>query len=278
MRQRGEGEGLRATISQASKEARLMIGKYLASWVRGSHRGLAAGLAATLVVGASGCGEKTMGPAAGTQSVTMVATKDNTLFEDPDGVLSSGAGPLLYAGKTNADMLRRALLQFDVAGNVPAGATIVSARLEFTISSATGASPETFTIHRVLASWGEGTSDSGTGGIGGGGGGGGGAPSTVGDATWIHRFYDTILWTTPGGDFDAEPSATKQFPIDGHVTVGSTAGLVADVQGWLDGTFANDGWLVKHLDEVQKQTARRIGSRENVSAEDRPMLVVEYKP
>jgi len=48
-------------------------------------------------------------------------------------------------------------------------------------------------LHKLLADWGEGTSQA-TGEEG------QGAPATPNDATWRHRFFDTIFWTNEGGD------------------------------------------------------------------------------
>jgi hypothetical protein len=90
--------------------------------------------------------------------VTLVAGKDNTLFQSGSGHLSSGAGNSLFAGRTRQNeimALRRALVWFDVAAALPAGATIDSASL--TLFQTRGGSRDTVKLHAVLASWGEGT-------------------------------------------------------------------------------------------------------------------------
>ena len=53
-------------------------------------------------------------------------SKDNTLYESATGDLSNGAGDLLFAGRTNptTDIIQRAVLAFDVAGQVPLGTVI----------------------------------------------------------------------------------------------------------------------------------------------------------
>ena len=38
---------------------------------------------------------------------------------------------------------------------------------------------------------------------------GDGAPATPNDATWRHRFFDSVFWTTQGGDFSATVSASQ---------------------------------------------------------------------
>ena len=57
-------------------------------------------------------------------AVSVVASQDNSLYEDSQGVLSNGAGDYLFAGRTKQSAgrsLRRALVQFDIAGAVPPG-------------------------------------------------------------------------------------------------------------------------------------------------------------
>ena len=169
-------------------------------------------------------------------------------------------------GNTRTGNTRRALLRFDVAGSVPANATITAVMVEMRVSR-TRAGPETTTLHRVLADWGEGTSNA-TGAEG------GGATAQPGDATWRHRFFDTQLWDSLGGDFVAEPSGSTQVGTGNQIWP-SSGGMVADVQGWLDDPGTNHGWLVKG-DEAGNQTAKRFDSRENGTAGNRPRLTVEY--
>src|SRR5688572_18940274 len=215
-------------------------------------------------------------PAAGrarAEVVTIVAGKDNTLFESATGHLSSGAGNSLFAGRTlqaEGQALRRALLWFDVAGFVPAAATIDSADL--TLTQTRGGSRDTVRIHRVLASWGEGTSNSGDAGTG--------APATVGDATWLHRSWPDVPWTTPGGDF--EPAATAGAVLASispyrPLVFRSTPALTALVQAWLTAPDTNHGVTLR-INEALASSAMRFWSREYGLdlVGDRPLLRVVY--
>jgi len=49
----------------------------------------------------------------------IAASKDKTLFEDSTGMLSNGAEPNLFVGKNNLGEVRRGVIAFDVAANVP---------------------------------------------------------------------------------------------------------------------------------------------------------------
>lgn len=207
--------------------------------------------------------------------VTIVATQDNTIYSEPasEATLSNGAGDFLYAGNTgpaNPGDTRRALVAFDVADQVPVGAVITSVSLSLSVSRVPpgGLSPVTFTLFAVTAPWGEGTSDAGTPG-------GAGAAATTGDATWRHNFYDTSFWITEGGDFDSTPSATFAIGSEGVYSVES-AGMVADVQAWVDDPTEDFGWIIIG-DELNPQTARRFDSRDQSgNPEGFPMVTVEY--
>ena len=101
--------------------------------------------------------------------VLLNPTADNTLYENPAGALSNGAGISLFVGRTISAGTRRAVLRFDVASSIPAGSTVTSARLAVECTRAPiGASPVQHSMHRVLATWGEGSSVApGQGGTGG---------------------------------------------------------------------------------------------------------------
>jgi hypothetical protein len=209
--------------------------------------------------------------AAARAQVTAVLhpSKDNTLYFDPSGGLSNGAGPTLFAGVTAIGDSRRAVLAFDVAGAIPTGSTIVSAQLRMTVNMTISGSVAIF-LHALQADWGEGTSDTGP------SGGGSGIAATTGDATWIHTFFPGSQWTTNGGDFVAAPSASTSVVGAGTWTWNSGQ-MVADVQGWLDTPPSNYGWLVKS-DELAIFTAKRFASREEPDISIRPTLVVTFTP
>jgi hypothetical protein len=204
------------------------------------------------------------------ETVTLVPIEDNTLYEAADAQLSNARGPGLFAGRTNQgpDSTRRGLLAFGVAESIPAGSVILSATLTLHVSRTISGAHDV-SLHRVLAGWGEGTSNAGDSG-------GSGAAATPGDATWVFRFFDTATWTAPGGDFSATPSATRSVGGLGAYTWGSTPQMVADVQGWLDRPAEDFGWLVKG-EEATDGTAKRFESRESLSAAMRPVLLVQLQ-
>ncbi|MDZ7313002.1 MAG: DNRLRE domain-containing protein [candidate division KSB1 bacterium] len=202
--------------------------------------------------------------------ISISASKDNTLYESSTGALSNGKGEYFFVGKTGRGEIRRALLAFDVAGNIPAGSVIDSVKLKLFMSrTSTSAGTQEIQLHRVLADWGEGTSNAGANE-------GTGASATTGDATWIHRFFNTTLWTNAGGDFMTTVSASQSVGNTGFYTWGSTPQMVADVQAWLDAPANNFGWLLMGNEEVSS-TAKRFDSRENIAPANRPTLTVFYR-
>jgi hypothetical protein len=192
-------------------------------------------------------------------------SRDNTLFEDAQGDTSNGAGPACFAGNNGQNLVRRALVRFDLAGLVPAGAAIDAAELALEVTSAPDTITRSITLHRVLADWGEGTSSSS---------GGGGAPATTGDATWLHARYPDVFWGQPGGDFVAAPSSSAPVGDVGRY-VWSSAGMRADVQRWLADPATNFGWLLRG-EEGAPRSVRRFDSRESATPAQRPTLTVFY--
>ena len=199
-------------------------------------------------------------------SIDINPIKDNTLYEyvPADGDRSNALGDYFFAGETLMGEIRRGVLAFDIAGNIPAGSTITGVSLSMNMSRTLSDTARTVELHVLLADWGEGTSQAP-------GEEGDGAPATTNDATWRHRFFDTIFWTTQGGDFSGTVSASQSVGAIGEY-VWSSAAMVADVQSWLDNPASNFGWLVLG-DESDVATAKRFDTRESASP---PVLTIQY--
>lgn len=203
------------------------------------------------------------GTPANADVVVLHPVRDNTLFLNVDGLLSNGAGPGIFAGNNSLSNTRRGLVFFAVSDSLATSAVIDSVELRLNVDNAPNSNPQNVSIHRVLASWGEGTSLST---------GGAGAASTTGDATWLHRFYPGTFWSAPGGDFDPASSATTSVGVSGwHVW--KSAALARDVALWLTTPSLNFGWLIQGP-ENSPSTARRFDSRETANP---PELVIYYR-
>lgn len=199
-------------------------------------------------------------------TIEINPSKDNTLYQyvPEDGDQSNALGLHFFTGETAMGELRRGALAFDISAYIPAGSTITNVTLTLNMSMTPTSSPKITELHRLLADWGEGTSQAS-------GGEGTGAPATPNDVTWRHRFFDTIFWTTEGGDFSGTVSASQAVGATGVYTWSSPQ-MVADVQSWLDDPGTNFGWLVLG-DESAIATSKRFDTRESASP---PVLIIDY--
>jgi len=212
-------------------------------------------------------------PAARADTVTLSPVADTTLYETtPNNNL--GATPNVIAGTTagNAGQpyRNRALIRFDIADRIPAGAVITAASLKLTVVKIPSVPADSaFELHRLLKSWNEGNKDTNA-----------GEQATTGEATWLSRFFLLPGWTTPGGnpgaDFSTNASAATFVTGLGSYTFDSGSNLIADLQFWLDNTNTDFGWMLVSQDEATESTARRFASREDpVNA---PTLAIEFVP
>lgn len=208
-------------------------------------------------------------PGADAEELTLVAARDTTLYFDDDGDLANGAGDFLFSGNGNA--AKRALVYFDVASALPAGSAVESAQLTLFMSRTIvpGINNE---LLRVTQTWGEGPSDAP-------GAEGAGGASEIGDATWIHTFYDSQLWDSPGGDIEPDVrDAILVFMDQGDYSWGSSDLMVSDVQQWLDDPSSNFGWMLRGPESPFFMSSKRFNSRENPDAATRPRLRIEFTP
>jgi hypothetical protein len=198
-------------------------------------------------------------------TVSLSPQKDNTLYEDVAGQTSNGQGVFFFAGKTNVPSLRRGLIAFDLS-SIPTNATITDATLTLFLSQTHGGDTAV-SLSKVSRDWGEGASDAGDPG-------GFGVQAETNDATWLHTFYDTSFWTTPGGDFSPTLSATTTVSTVDTTYTWSGSGLRADVAAWVSNPASNFGWVILG-NEVDAGSAERFNTGENSS--NPPQLTVTYQ-
>lgn len=227
--------------------------------------------------------------------IDIPAEQDATLFGGAANTGHSSSGPGMFVGTDAMRLPKRGLIEFDVANYVPAGATVTSVTLNLTLGQIAGGgggasggpvSQSTIRLFAATTAW-NGGSNGATGHPGPGfGGTGQGFQANPGDATWAYSSYNTTPWKTSGGggDFVATESADAVVgsAIGSVFSWGSTAQLVTDVQGWLDGATANDGWLLKNDDETGQFSYRAFYTREGAAEQgvpqDAPQLVVAFTP
>jgi hypothetical protein len=216
-------------------------------------------------------------------TVTLGASRDATIYSNHVD-RGSGGGNALITGTNGQDDPRRALIAFDVASAVPAGSVIQSVTMKLVLGQLpTEPTPiSVINAHRVLADWGEGTTQQQIPPNDSFGGMGQGAPANLGDVTWIASFWGPTptYWNQPGGDFStvASTSAAVGLPIDVAYTWPSTSAAVNDAQSWLDDPSSNFGWMLVNSDEIGTSTFRVFYSRHVATAAWRPQLEITYIP
>jgi hypothetical protein len=131
----------------------------------------------------------------------------------------------------------RSLVQFDVS-SIPAGSTITSATLTL-CATAVPATIRTYEVYQVTAGW------------------------TETGVTWANQ---------PSTAATATATATTPT-VPGCMTWVVTA----NVQAWVAGTTANNGWLIKDQSENSTQQEKsQFRTRESGVAAERPLLDVSY--
>ena len=108
--------------------------------------------------------------------IRIPASKDNTLYQSDQGSVSNARGQHFFVGTNRQANVRRGVIAFDIAGNIPEGSVICDTRLTLSVSASHLAIGTTIDLRAALSDWGEGTSLAlGTEGRG--------ANASVGDAT-----------------------------------------------------------------------------------------------
>ena len=226
--------------------------------------------------------------------ITLGAAKDAMIFGTSAGVdtgNASGKGPALFAGADGSSNIKRSLLDFDVS-SIPAGATITNVTLTLYLAQIAGSGggssggtypTRIYDLDDMLQDWGEGSSGSPT--TAGVGGSGQGYPRVNGDSTWDYAFYNSdpalaVKWDLNGtdlhgGNFSSTPSAEStftSFTLNNPYTW-SSAGMVADVQAWVDGTTPNDGWMLRS-ENLESSPTSFLGfwSKDGAAANNNPAI------
>ena len=203
---------------------------------------------------------------------------------NPDN--NNGAGTSLCVGGDDNGGIMRGLVRFDMPAAL-AGATVSSVYLTLTmrakIDGTAGGAFALLRLHAVNESWTEGN------GIG-------DAQmmfpvgqtcgATVSGATWNQPSCAggaATPWATPGGSVATTPSGqfdSNFIGVDAPVSLSSSnsnAGLVADVQRWIDDPSSNHGWQISVTNEGTAGIAQRFYSKE-AGGTNGPKLTVTYLP
>jgi hypothetical protein len=190
------------------------------------------------------------------ETVTLRSVADAEMRQrSPDLVWTNATIVSGTLGAPASFEIRRGLFRFELAGQIPPGATInsVTVRLVAVFRLPIGPANSTFSLRRVLSPWAE------------------------HQVTWNSRLSG-VPWTTPGvlgGDAAAAASSSVFVRTLAPYVFPSTPALVADVQQWIDNPASNFGWLLHSESESVPKTARHFASREN-TLPNIPQLIITY--
>jgi hypothetical protein len=202
----------------------------------------------------------------------LSAVADTALFEPKPANNLGGLRdfPVGLTADVHGPPLRcRGLVKFDLT-QLPTNALITSA--EVTVQVIRHSALNTGSIvglHRLLVDWGEGTGSGNSEGV----------PATPGAASWLNRFHPSTAWALPGGaaglDYVATFSTTNLVEGLGTFVFRSSAGLLSDVQAWVNHPETNFGWMLRDLVETTVGSGRRVASRESIDGSG-PKLTIQY--
>lgn len=190
----------------------------------------------------------------GTVTLAPVA---NTFITDQFPDSPSRNGLTLVAGTQGpsaGSARNRALFKFN-SSTIPAQSLITAVTFNLTVTRIPNQPVDSnFELHRLFQNWDE------------------------SQATWLKPTTAGSAWNAPGGaagsDFSSIVSSAQLLSGARAYSFGSTPELVADVQSWVNNPGANFGWMLVSDLEDADFTARRLGSRTDLSTT--PSIVVEF--
>jgi hypothetical protein len=229
-------------------------------------------------------------------SANIPAVADATLLGGTDATTNQSlANPGIFVGTDGTGNPKRGLIEFNIAGSVPAGATITGVQLQLTVGQSAGSGGGTgggtgtgqmIGLFDETQTWGQPTNIAGS--IGFAAKAHGAAPQN-GDATWNNAFYNSnpalaTPWAVAGGNCTASSTDIADTSVAGTLTtfIWSSPAMLIDVQKWLNNPASNFGWLLKSADESVPTNFRAFWSAQGTNAGNptavAPNLVVTFVP
>lgn len=161
---------------------------------------------------------------------------------------------------TNAGANGSILIEFDLS-SIPLGSTVYSA--ELSLYETARSTTTSISAYRILRDWNEGNKN--------------GTAAESSEVDWVHYNHDSGTWTTPGARGSTTDRAAAASATDAtfdatvnHFHSWSGAGMVADVQAWVDGT-ENNGWVL-----YGDGAYSRLKTSDDAAAASRPKLTITY--
>jgi hypothetical protein len=177
----------------------------------------------------------------------------DTFIKKDDANSNNGTSTALWIGSVSTTGVYRTLIKFSLTG-IPSGAMITSASLMLYMNEAHSNVSNTCKVYRQKRAW------------------------TEAGATW-NKYDGENSWGTAGGFGEADCEQTEIGSA--AYTSGEAAGwktmalTAAKIQEMIDGTFTNNGFLLKMVTEDSSYYSHR-SSDYTTDTSLRPKLVIEY--
>jgi hypothetical protein len=236
-----------------------------------------------LALGSGACGGSSSppGPTSGTMSLTP---SDDTFMNGRTPDNNNGGSASVFVGVDGQDGSMRGLVRFEMPPALH-GATVTGVQLTMTSRALGqgGVGPDVMlSLQAVTEAWvqGDGVGDAAmlntVGQM---------CSDTVSGATWNDP--DCVggagtPWMTAGGTVAATVSGVADttgvavdMPVVWDGAVAGNAGMIADVQSWIDNPGGNHGWRITSSDELTSAAAKRFYSFE-AGGTTVPTLAVAY--
>ena len=186
----------------------------------------------------------------------------DTRINDNTATTNFGNDTVLHVGESSSTAaIGRTLIKFTDIANIPKNAIIDAARLWMCIETDSSTNARTFEVFRVLRNWTAGDGSAGSG------------------ATW-NTYDGSSSWTTAGcsgsgSDYNSTVLASCSFTATQTLgTFMSFSFDTAEFQKFVDGTYENQGWLIKAQTETNDRY--HFHSADSASPSLSPILEVLY--
>lgn len=201
----------------------------------------------------------------------VLAPSDDTFINSQYPTNNNGGSSSIFTGSDDQGGVMRGLIRFGMPLGLQGRVTVTNVQLDMTIRALENGNPGPGAVENLQAvtqSWLQGN------GVGDG--------LFVGEAcisgtTWdLSDCAAVTYWTTAGATVAGASSGTAStagIPIDGTVTW-SSAGMISDVQSWIDVPSNNHGWRISSTTEAVAASAQRFYSAE--SGLSAPSLAITY--
>lgn len=183
-------------------------------------------------------------------------TKDTYLRSDTPTTNNGTSIAIIVRDDSANTYISNSLIAFDLAGQLPAGAEVVSATLKLDYYRESGAKDYTYNLHRLLKGWAQNT------------------------ATW-NKLNSGTNWGSPGATGATDRDATPTVTLSGLGTPPTLVSfdVTADVENFVEGTKANYGWLLTGGGTVNANFLTSDYTEAGTgSTTRRPILEIEYIP